>query len=134
MSSPVAIKVSAEFAASVRAEAHAADRSLTGQIEHWAKLGRAVERIMPVPLAAALKRSAGDPEAIEDPALRRKVLDAFASVHAETPEALRQKIGLDRQTRFEPDPEHPGGMIRTAPDGTRERGTMKGRTFVPSDS
>lgn len=133
MSSPVAIKVSAEFANSVRTEAQAADRSLTGQIEHWAKLGRAVESIMPMPVAVALKRCAGDLEAIEDPALRRKVLDALASFQSEAPEARRQKIGLDRQTRFEPDPDRPGGMVRITPDGSRARGTMKGRTFIPID-
>ena len=134
MSSPVAIKVSAEFAASVRTEALAADRSLTGQIEHWAKLGRAIESIMPAPVAAALKRCAGDLDAIEEPALRRKVLDALAHFQTESSEAIRQLIGLDRQTRFEPDLDRPGGMIRIAPDGVRVRGTMKGRTFIPSDS
>ena len=134
MSSPVAIKVSAEFANSVRAEAQAADRSLTGQIEHWAKLGRAVESIMPVPVSAALKRCAGDLEGIDDPAMRRKVLDALAHFQTEAPEVIRQKIGLDRQIRFEPDPDHLGGMIRISPDGTCVRGTMKGRNFIPSGS
>jgi hypothetical protein len=127
----VAIKVSAELANSARDEANAADRSMTGQIEHWAKLGRAIEAILPSQVAAALKRCAGDLGSIEDETIRRKVLDALAVFQTQVPDLLRKKIGLDQQTLFEPDPENPGGIIRTSPDGTRIRGVMDGRTFVP---
>lgn len=134
MSLAVAIKVYAELAASARKEAGAADRSLTGQIEHWAKLGRAAEVIMPAQVAIVLKRCAGDIHAIEDVAMRRQVLGALTAFQTQTPEALRKKIGLDQQILFEPDLEHPGGMIRITPDGKRTRGMMKGRTFVPNAS
>jgi len=127
----VAIKVSAELANSARNEANAADRSMTGQIEHWAKLGRAIEAIFPSQVAAALKRCAGDLDTLEDETMRRKVLDALAVFQTQAPDLLRKKIGLDQQTLFEPDPENPGGIIRTSPDGTRIRGVMDGRTFVP---
>jgi hypothetical protein len=127
----VAIKVSAELAESARKEASGADRSLTGQIEHWAKLGRAAEAIMPSQVANALKRCGGDLGAIEDPSLRSRALHALAAFQAVAPDALRRDIGLDQQTRFEPDPENPGGLIRIASDGTRTRGVMDGRTFVP---
>lgn len=133
MSSAVAIKVSAELADAARKEASEADRSLTGQIEHWAKLGRAAEAIMPSQVAAALKRCAGDIQAIDDESIRGKVLDALAAMQNRTPESLRQKIGLDQQTLVEPDPENPGGFIRITPDGIRTRGVMKGRAFVPAD-
>lgn len=127
----VAIKVSAELANSARNEANAADRSMTGQIEHWAKLGRAIEAILPSQVAAALKRCAGDLDTLEDEPMRRKVLDALAVFQAQSPDLLRQKIGIDQQTLFETDPENPGGIIRISPDGTRIRGVMDGRTFVP---
>jgi hypothetical protein len=133
VSSAVAIKVSAELADSARKEAGHADRSLTGQIEHWAKLGRAAEAVLPSQVAAALKRCAGDLQAIEDESIRYRALDALAAFQNLTPESLRQKIGLDQQVRFEPDPENPGGFVRISPDGTRTRGVMDGRTFVPSD-
>ncbi len=133
MSSAVAIKVSAELADAARKEASEADRSLTGQIEHWAKLGRAAEAIMPSQVAAALKRCAGDIQAIDDESIRGKVLSALAAMQSQKPESLRQKIGLDQQTLFEPDPENPGGMIRVTPDGVRTQGVMNGRVFVPSD-
>jgi len=131
MSSAVAIKVSAELAASARKEAGHADRSLTGQIEHWAKLGRAAEAILPAQVAAALKRCAGDLQAIEDESIRYRALDALAAMQTLTPESLRQKIGLDQQIRLEPDPENPGGYVQISPSGSRIRGVMDGRTFVP---
>ena len=134
MPTAVAIKVSAELAQSARVEADSSDRSMTGQIEHWAKLGRAAEAIMPAQIAAALKRCAGNLDALEDESMRRKVLDALAVFQARAPDSLRQQIGLDQQILFEPDPEISGGLIRITPNGTRTRGVMNGRTFVPTQS
>lgn len=132
MSSAVAIKVSAELADSARNEASYADRSLTGQIEHWAKLGRAMEAVLPAQVAAALKRCAGDIQSIEDESIRMRTLNALAAFQTRSPESHRHRIGLDQQTRFEPDPENPGGFVQINPDGTRIRGVMEGRTFVPT--
>jgi hypothetical protein len=96
MPAAVAIKVSAELANSARNEANAADRSMTGQIEHWAKLGRAIEAILPSQVAAALKRCAGDLDTLEDATMRHKVLDALAVFQTQAPDLLRKKIGLDQ--------------------------------------
>lgn len=134
MSTAVAIKVSGELAESARKEASEADRSLTGQIEHWAKLGRAAEAVLPSQVASALKRCAGDIREIEDESIRDLVVEALATFQTQSPESLRQKIGLDQQIRFEPDPENAGGFIRIAPDGVRTRGVMEGRRFVPKVS
>ncbi len=57
-------------------------------------------------------------------------MDALAAMQTQNPESLRQKIGIDQQTRFEPDPETPGGFIRITPDGVRTQGLMNGRVFV----
>ena len=132
MPSPVAIKVSADFAESVRGAADAADRSLTGQIEHWAKIGRATEAVLPAPVAAALKRCAGDLTAIEDESVRRRVLEALEAVRTMPPGEIRKLIGLDKVPAFESDPQNPDGIVRVSPDGTRTRGTMNGREFVPA--
>jgi len=45
-----------------------------------------------------------------------------------------RKIGLEAQSLFEPDPEKPGGLIRIDPDGTKTRGLLKGRAFIPDNS
>ena len=132
MSSPVAIKVSASFADSVRAAAIAADRSLTGQIEHWAKLGRAAEEIMPAPVAAALKTSGGNLAAIEDETMRERVMQALGSFRSLSSAEKRSAISLGTKDTYEPDPDVPGEFIRVSPDGTRTRGRLKGRTFIPA--
>jgi hypothetical protein len=40
------VKLSDELVAAARKEAATADRSITGQIEHWAKIGRSVETVL----------------------------------------------------------------------------------------
>lgn len=112
MPSPVAIKVSADFADSVRA----------------------AEAILPAQVAAALKACAGDLNAIEDPAMRRSVLEALDVFRTKSPDDIRKLIGLDKRPAFEPDPANPDGLIRVNADGTRTHGTVKGRTFVPAAS
>ncbi len=132
MSAAVAIKVSAELAESARAEALHTDRSLTGQIEHWAKLGRVMETKMTVPVVNALKRTQGNLELIEDPELKQQVMAAFQAFRQLAAQDKLAQLGLGQQVRFEPDPQVPGGVIRITPDGQREVGTMKGRAFVPA--
>ena len=128
---PVAIKISTELAEAARTEAVHADRSLTGQIEHWAKLGRIAEAQMTVPVVQVLKRTQGRLDEIEDSQLKRQVLAAFERFHHLPPEKKRSLIGLDKQVRFEPAPDTPGGFVRISPDGRRTRGRMDGRRFVP---
>ena len=40
------VKLSDDLVASARKEAASTDRSITGQIEHWAKIGRSVETVL----------------------------------------------------------------------------------------
>ena len=49
------VKLSDELVLSARIEAEGADRSITAQIEHWAKLGRAAEVALGYTSATALK-------------------------------------------------------------------------------
>jgi hypothetical protein len=43
---PTAIKLSAEFVEVVRREAQTMRRSMAGQVEYWADLGRRCERLL----------------------------------------------------------------------------------------
>ena len=54
------VKLSDELVASARKEAASTDRSITGQIEHWAKIGRSVETVLRHQDVQALKRSPAD--------------------------------------------------------------------------
>ncbi len=129
---PVAIKISTELAEAARTEAVHADRSLTGQIEHWAKLGRIAEAQMTAPVVHVLKRTQGRLDEIEDPQLKSQVLAAFESFLHLSPEKKRSLMDLDKQVRFEPDPDKPGSLIRITPDGQRTEGRMEGRLFLPA--
>src|SRR4051812_35531923 len=51
------VKLSSELVESAREEAANADRSITGQIEHWAKIGRSVETVLRHSEIQTLKRA-----------------------------------------------------------------------------
>lgn len=130
--SPVAIKVAPDLAAAARQAAEESDRSLTGQLEHWAKLGRGVERILPTQVVAALKRCGADLSAAEDATAGQHARAALEAVHRMDPAALRSMIGLDQRPHLEPDPDDSRVVIQVMPDGSRVRGRLEGRKFVPS--
>lgn len=135
MPAAVAIKISADLAESARTEASHADRSLTGQIEHWAKLGRVFETLVPAQMATILKRTNGDIEAIEDPVMKQRVLAAIEAVHGQTHfQGASANLLKSGGTRYETDPANPSGIIQVKPDGSRVRGSFVGRTFVPVET
>ena len=125
-----AIKVSSSLATEARTAATDADRSLTGQIEHWARLGKAMEPLFTAPTIAALKKSGGDLSAIEDEKERTRVLEVMEEFHRTPREIVRRQLGLVDKPIIEPDPGKPDRFIRIHPDGSRERGVIQGRKFV----
>jgi hypothetical protein len=125
-----AIKVSETLAEEARAAAIDADRSLTGQLEHWARLGKAVEPLFNSAMVSVLKRCGGDLSKIDEEAEKAKVLEVFERFRQLPSEDLRKEIGLDQIDLYEADPDRPGGLIRIKPDGTREHGKRVGLEFV----
>lgn len=69
----VAIKISEEVAELVRRAAAASDRSMAGQVEHWARLAMEVEDLATVTEVNAIKAMRGDVANIEDPAMRKRI-------------------------------------------------------------
>lgn len=128
-----AIKISEALANDARAAAADADRSLTGQIEHWARIGKAFEPNFSARLIAILKKSGGDLSAIEDEREREEVLEALASLRLEPP-FLSTTEELSRTTgpKFEVDPRNPDGIVQIQADGTRVAGRFVNRAFVPT--
>lgn len=127
-----AIKVSESLASEARAAAADSDRSLTGQIEHWARIGKALEPLFTAPVVGSLKRCGGDLGAIEDTGERARVLDALAQLRqsppfAQTAAVLRASGG----PLYEADPESAGGIVQVHPDGTRVAGRFVNRVFKP---
>ncbi len=124
------VKLSDELVRVARREAGAADRSITGQIEHWAKLGRAVESLLTSKDAAGLKTLTGQaPQAVRERQII-KLLDAF-SVRSERTPAL-EKIHASGNPVYGTDPAYPGRIVRIDPDGTRTPGRFVKRRFVPA--
>ena len=64
---PQPVKLSDPLVDAARAAAQDAERSLAGQIEHWARLGRAVESTLSVDAAIRLKRGAWPKLEVREP-------------------------------------------------------------------
>ncbi len=128
----VAIKISEELAEAARAEALQADRSLTGQIEHWAKIGRGAESTLSAQMAHLIKRFGGDPQSVSDPQLLLRLREALTHVHSSnhrekgTADFMNQNAPL-----YEADPLDPAGIVQVRPDGSKIRGRLENRVFVP---
>lgn len=101
--SGVSIKVPSDLAEEARDAASLADRSLTGQIEHWVKLGRAAELALRGSAAQALKSGATDTKNQDS----EEIADFLASLR--TPGVATQLAlasgFLDDQVSYEPDPQ-----------------------------
>ncbi len=118
MSQPV--KLSDELVLEARLTSEVAERSIAGQIEYWAQLGRAIEPLLRGAQALALRRAgAARPlserlESVDSPAGRRRVMEH-----------------LERRPfpHYEPAPDAPGLLVRIEADGTRTLGRFVNRRF-----
>jgi hypothetical protein len=107
------VSLSAGFAEMVKNHAESADRSLAAQLEHWSKIGRAVDAIAPAHSVSEIK-SAQDSNAI---------WRAFALfVIVSNREGLLSKLALSEVVRFGTDPSQPGITLKYMPDGSVVKG------------
>lgn len=118
MSQPV--KLSDALVLDARLAGEALERSIAGQVEFWARLGRAVEPLLEGAQALALCRSAG----------ARPLSACLESV--DSPEG-RRRVAEFLQTQphphYAPAPDSPGLLIRTEADGKRTLGRFVHRQF-----
>jgi hypothetical protein len=117
------LRISDEIVLRAREEAETSDRSITSQIEHWVRLGMALEEVLSHGQARALKRKGKELLSLEE-----------ALSFAESPqgqEEMREHLAASGQARYSVDPGRPGGIVRENPDGSRTRGRFVGRVFVP---
>ncbi|GAC1466857.1 MAG: hypothetical protein PVSMB1_16040 [Gemmatimonadaceae bacterium] len=124
------VKLSDELVASARKEAASTDRSITGQIEHWAKIGRSVETVLRHQDVLALKRSPAD-ATLTVPARRavQAVLKRLVADKNRGTLASRLKAG---RVVYQSDPAGSGLTERVSPDGTRTVGRLANRRFIPT--
>jgi hypothetical protein len=118
MSQPV--KISVELILDARLTAEVSGRSIAGQIELWAQLGRAIEPLLEDSRALALRRAgAGGPlseclASVDSDAGRRRVEDYLESRPF---------------PRYQAAAGSPGLVVRIDADGTRTLGHFIGREF-----
>lgn len=123
MSQPV--KLSDDLVLDARLTGKTAARSIAGQIEYWAALGRSVEPLLRGREAQALIRAGtARPlteclDSVDAPAGRKRVADY---------------LGSQPYPHYEPSPDHPGYLIRIDEDGTRTLGRFVRRKFVPKST
>jgi len=122
MSQPV--KLSDELVLDARLIAEVAERSIAGQIEYWAQLGRALEPLLQGSQALALRR-AGAVKPLSE------CLESVDTVEG------RQRVADHLMSRpfphYEAAPDAPGMLVRIEADGTRTVGRFVNRQFKAAD-
>jgi len=121
MSQPV--KLSDSLVLDARLTAEVAQRSIAGQIEFWASLGRAVEGLLRGREVFALRKT--------DTA--RPLSECFESIDSsEGHKRVADYLESRPFPHYEAAPQHPGLLVRTDADGTRTLGRFINRRFEPS--
>jgi hypothetical protein len=128
---PQPVKLSNALVSAARRVASDANRSIAGQVEHWAILGRAIEGMLTSSDASALKRSKGSIEnVIPDVAKRLAVANAIAhALDSSSRTGLVERIAAS-EPKYTSDRAFPGLAVRVDPDGTRTPGRFVDRRFI----
>lgn len=120
MSQPV--KLSDSLVLDARLAGQIEERSIAGQVEFWARLGRSVELLLEGQQVLALCRDAN----------ARPLSACLESVDSD---AGRGRVAsfLEDQPfpHYQPHPDRPGMLVRVAADGQRTVGRFVNRQFRP---
>lgn len=120
MSQPV--KLSDSLVLDARLVGETLERSIAGQVEFWARLGRSVELLLEGQQALALCRQAA----------ARPLSACLESV--DSPEG-RQRVAAFLESRpfphYQPHPDRPGLLVRIDANGSRTVGRFVKRQFQP---
>ncbi len=129
---PQPVKLSDRLVDAARAVVADTDRSVAGQIEHWASIGRAVAASLTPPETAKVKKgfssATGDRQDDQSLALLQSLRLA---VSAAAQSRMGQILSASDKPRYGSDPAFPGFLVRFEPDGRRIPGHMVQRKFVP---
>lgn len=117
------VKLSDELVLDARVAGEAGERSIAGQIEFWARIGRAVELYLRAPEALRLKREG---EA-------RPLSALLSSIDtAQGRRRLARHLEQLPYPHFEPAPGKRGQVVKIDKDGTRTVGRFVNREFRPA--
>lgn len=105
-----------------RLVAKVTERSIAGQIEFWARLGRAIEPLLEGQKTLSLKES-GD---------RKSLASLLATVdHPEGRRRVSDYLATQPYPHYEVAADKPGMLVRIDESGTRTVGRFVNREFVP---
>jgi hypothetical protein len=116
------VKLSDALVLDARLTGETVERSIAGQVEFWAKLGRSVELLLGAPQVLTLCRHAAAKPLSE-------CLESVDSVEGR--ERVRVYLRQGPYPQYEADPDRAGVLIRLDADGTRTCGRFVKRQFVP---
>ncbi len=115
------VKLSDALLREARVAGAAMGRSMAGQVEFWASLGREMERVM----------TGGVVMKVREKSLAAELSDALESVDQPAGrEKLRKYLESTPFPHYEAHPEKPRVFLRTEADGSRSEGRFVGREFV----
>jgi hypothetical protein len=120
MSQPV--KLSDALVLDARLAGKTVERSIAGQVEFWARIGRAIEPLLQGTQVLSLCRNAATHplseclKSVDSPAGRRRVTEFLQS---------------QPWPHYEPHPDQPGVLIRIEANGKRAVGRFVNRQFQP---
>ncbi|HPO01154.1 MAG TPA: hypothetical protein PK879_10620 [Opitutaceae bacterium] len=122
MGASIPLRIESALVHRARTAAVLADRTPTAQIEHWAKLGIALEPVLSGRTVSRVKQAA-----------RIKDLDQIVAISqtAAGQERVRALIQKQGGPVYEADPEDPALVVERRPDGTVRRGRFENRQFKP---
>ena len=115
------VKLSDELVLKARVAGEASQRSIAGQVEYWARLGKSIDALLEGGKTMALVQS--------DPVPLSECLREVGTKVGR--ERLRQYLNSQPYPHFEPHPQRSGLLIRIEDDGTRTTGRFVNREFVP---
>jgi hypothetical protein len=115
------LRFDSAFVNDARSSAALMERSVTAQVEFWAKLGRVAEAVFAHDRIRSLKETG-----------RVQDLDGLlAKVNtAAGRELARVEIARHGTPIYGTDPAHPGRIVQKLPDGTKRLGRFVNRQFV----
>jgi len=125
------LRISETLVREAKKAAQLQERSVAAQIEHWAKIGMAVEAALSLSATTALKATGGRlKELVPEAAIRKQLKAALVEiVQSANREAADRIVHAAGKPVYEADRSHPGFVVRIDPDGTRTRGRMQGKRF-----
>jgi hypothetical protein len=121
MSMPV--KLSDALVLDARMAGEAMERSIAGQVEFWARLGRVIDPLL----------NGGQAMVISRRGAARPLTELIAEVEAPTGrKRLAQHLAAQPFPHYEQHPERSGMLIRIEADGSRTTGRFMNRVFTPA--